>query len=74
MAEILPAMGYGAQQIADLEETINAAPCDVVAIGTPIDLAKLITINKPTVRVSYNLAGDGAKKLEQTLRSHPKFA
>lgn len=74
MAEILPAMGYGAQQIADLEETVNAATCDVVVIGTPIDLAKLIKINKPTVRVSYNLAGDGAAKLEQTLRNHPKFA
>ncbi len=74
MAEILPAMGYGAQQIADLEETVNTATCDVVAIGTPIDLAKLITINKPTVRVSYNLAGEGSDKLVRALQSHPKFA
>jgi len=72
--EILPAMGYGERQIADLEATINATPCDVVAIGTPIDLTKLIKINKPAVRVSYDLAGSGADKLETILRSHPRLA
>jgi predicted GTPase len=71
--EILPAMGYGERQIADLEATINATPCDVVAIGTPIDLTKLIKINKPAVRVSYDLAGSGADKLETILRSHPRL-
>ena len=72
--EILPAMGYGKQQIADLEATINASPCDVVLIGTPIDLTKLVKINKPAVRVSYDLAGSGADRLESVLRSHPRFA
>ena len=74
MTEILPAMGYGAKQIAELEATINAVPCDSVAVGTPIDLAKLIEINKPAVRISYDLAGPGAARLENILREHPRFA
>ncbi len=53
--KILPAMGYGAHQMKDLEETINAMPVDAVIIGTPIDLSRIISINKPTVRVSYTL-------------------
>ncbi|UCE65611.1 MAG: GTPase [Candidatus Zixiibacteriota bacterium] len=52
---LLPAMGYGAKQIKDLEKTINATKCDSVIIGTPIDLAKIIKINKPAVRVKYDL-------------------
>ena len=52
---LLPAMGYGDEQIRDLETTINRAECDVVVIATPIDLNRIIRINKPTVRVSYEL-------------------
>ena len=52
---LLPAMGYSEQQIKDLQETINNVPCDVVVSGTPIDITKLITINKPLVSVKYNL-------------------
>jgi predicted GTPase len=52
---LLPAMGYGDEQIRDLETTINKTECDVVVIATPIDLNRLIRINKPTVRVSYEL-------------------
>lgn len=55
MTDILPAMGYGAKQMKELERTINAVPCDVVMIGTPIDLARMMKINKPTVRVTYKL-------------------
>jgi predicted GTPase len=55
ITEILPAMGYGQQQIADLEATINATDCDLVLIGTPIDLAQLLKIDKPTMRVRYDL-------------------
>ncbi len=55
ITEILPAMGYGAKQINDLEKTINATPCDVVLIGTPIDLSRVLKINKPTIRVTYEL-------------------
>lgn len=64
---LLPAMGYGKQQIADLEKTINATPCDVVVIGTPIDLNRIIKINKPTVRVTYELQEIGLPNLEQVL-------
>ena len=55
IGKLLPAMGYGEQQIKDLEATINAADCDVVIIGTPIDLRRLLHIEKPSVRVTYNL-------------------
>ncbi len=54
--EILPAMGYGEIQRRELEQTINAADCDVVLIGTPVDLGRLLKINKPAVRVTYELA------------------
>lgn len=55
LAEVLPAMGYDKQQIAELEQTINATDCDLVLIGTPIDLGALMRINKPTLRVTYEL-------------------
>jgi predicted GTPase len=55
IGELLPAMGYGDEQIRDLETTINKAECDVVVIGTPIDLSRIIRINKPTVRIRYSL-------------------
>lgn len=59
---VLPAMGYGADQLKDLEATINTTTCDAVVIGTPIDLARIIKISKPSVRVSYRLQEkDGAK-------------
>ncbi len=53
---LLPAMGYGGDQVRDLEETINRVECDSVIIGTPIDLRRVIHINKPSVRVGYSLA------------------
>ncbi|MDR0506553.1 MAG: cyclic 2,3-diphosphoglycerate synthase [Dysgonamonadaceae bacterium] len=52
---LLPAMGYGEQQIKDLEATIANTPCDAVVIGTPIDLSRIIKINQPTVKVGYEL-------------------
>ncbi len=52
---LLPAMGYGEQQLKDLEETINNTDCDSVIIGTPIDLSRVININKPYTRVYYEL-------------------
>jgi predicted GTPase len=54
-ARILPAMGYGDAQISDLQETINATPADVVVEGTPIELARIITVNKPIANVTYEL-------------------
>ncbi|GEM_PF-26385 len=53
--EVLPAMGYGKKQMKELEQTINATECDVVLIGTPIDLGQLLKLNKPALRVRYEL-------------------
>jgi len=64
---LLPAMGYGAEQVADLEKTINAVECDVVVIGTPIDLNRIVKIEKPTVRVSYELQEIGSPNLNELL-------
>ncbi len=64
---LLPAMGYGDKQVKDLETTINRTPCDTVIIGTPIDLNRLITIKKPTVRVSYDLQEIGKPDLMDVL-------
>ena len=55
ITDILPAMGYGDAQMAELKKTINAVPADVVIVGTPIDLAKHLNFNKPSVRVTYQL-------------------
>jgi predicted GTPase len=58
---LLPAMGYGAAQIRDLEATVNAADCDLVLVATPIDLTRLVHIGKPHMRIAYYMpAGDGA--------------
>lgn len=67
-SQILPAMGYGIEQIRDLEETINATPADAVIIATPINLAKLITIDKPYVRVKYELEERGDKTFSVILK------
>jgi predicted GTPase len=69
IGKLLPAMGYDKVQIQDLEETINAVDCEVVIIGTPIDLTKIITINKPAVRVQYHLEEIGKTTLEDVLKS-----
>lgn len=64
---LLPAMGYGSQQMSDLEKTINAVPCDAVVIGTPIDLGRFIRIEKPATRVRYELSAQACAKLRQAL-------
>lgn len=68
---VLPAMGYGREQIADLEETINMTPVDLVIIATPIDLGRLVDIDKPSQRVRYELQEIGRPTLSDLLR--PKF-
>jgi predicted GTPase len=66
---VLPAMGYSAAQIDELERTIDAAPVDVVIIATPVDLARVADIRKPTVRVRYELAErEGYPTLGQLLK------
>ena len=64
---LLPAMGYGRKQIKDLEATINRTRCDAVVIATPIDLKRIIKINKPTVRVGYDLQEIGIPSLADVL-------
>lgn len=64
---LLPAMGYGEQQLRDLETTINQTECDSVVIGTPIDLGRIIKINKSYTRVYYNLQEIGHPNLETIL-------
>ena len=65
---LLPAMGYSKQQIADLEQTINACECDAVVIGTPIDLGRIISINKPHTRARYELEEIGSPNLQELLK------
>lgn len=65
---LLPAMGYGEQQMKDLEATINAVECDSVVIGTPINLTRFIKINKPSTRVSYELCEIGTPNLAMFLK------
>ncbi len=69
---LLPAMGYGSEQIKDMETTINKTKCDVVLIATPIDLSRLMKINKPTVRVGYNLQEIGSPNLTEILTGFVK--
>jgi len=64
---LLPAMGYGAQQIKDLEATIEKTPCDTVVIATPIDLNRIVKIKKPTVIVGYDLQEIGLPNLTQAV-------
>jgi len=64
---ILPAMGYGEQQVRDLEATIAAADVDLVVIGTPIDLTRVMKINRPSERVRYDLEEIGKPTLEDIL-------
>ena len=65
---VLPALGYGAKQIAELEATINAAPADLVLIATPIDLRRIVKIRHPTVRVRYELKEVGQPTLANILK------
>lgn len=64
---LLPAMGYGDQQVKDLEATIDKTPCDAVVIATPIDLTRIVKINKPTVKVGYDLQEIGQPDLSQAV-------
>jgi predicted GTPase len=65
---VVPALGYGEKQIADLEATIEQADCDVVVIGTPIDLGRILKISKPSVRVTYGFAEESRPGLAEILR------
>jgi len=72
LGNVLPAMGYNKEQIEELETTINNIPCDSVIVGTPIDIGKLMNINKPLVRVKYSLEEIGNPNLNDILTSFKK--
>jgi predicted GTPase len=65
---LLPAMGYSDQQIKDMETTINEVDCDSVVIATPIDLRRIIKINKPACRVTYDLQEIGSPTIADVLK------
>jgi predicted GTPase len=68
IGKLLPAMGYGDKQVKDLEETIAKTDCEVVIIGTPIDLRRIINISQPSVRVTYDLQEIGKPDLLDVLK------
>ncbi len=67
LGAVLPAVGYGKEQIKELEETINKTPCDVVLIGTPIDLRHVLHLNKPATRARYELKEIGKTELKDII-------
>jgi predicted GTPase len=69
LGPVLPALGYGDAMLRELEQSINSADADLVVIGTPIDLGRLLTINKPSLRVRYDLQEIGQPTLEAVLRA-----
>jgi predicted GTPase len=72
IGSLLPAVGYGDEQVADLEATIRRVPCDLVIIATPVDLTRIIKIEAPMLRVRYSLAEIGTPTLEQILKERLK--
>ncbi|MCD6523164.1 MAG: GTPase [Candidatus Diapherotrites archaeon] len=72
LGKVLPAMGYSKQQIKELEQTINKAKCDVVLSGTPIDLTKILKVNKPVIRVRYELDEKGHPNLNDVINEFLK--
>jgi predicted GTPase len=69
---LLPAMGYGDEQMRDLSATIDRTDCDSVIIATPIDLGRVIKITKPNTRVEYNLQEIGRPNMEDVLAKFVK--
>ncbi|MDD4262706.1 MAG: hypothetical protein PHS89_11065, partial [Syntrophaceticus schinkii] len=67
LSKLLPAMGYGETQIEELEQTINNSPAEVVVIGTPIDLRRVMSLQKPAVRVRYELEEVGTPQIKEML-------
>ena len=67
LGPILPSMGYSAQQVKDLETTIEKTPADLVVIATPIDINRIIKINKPTVKIGYELQEIGSPNLKEVI-------
>jgi predicted GTPase len=71
LGKVLPAMGYGAKQIKDLEQTMASINCDSFVFGTPIDLRRIMKVSKPGVRVRYEIREATRPTLDEILRSMP---
>lgn len=69
LGKILPALGYGKPQMRELERTINRVPCDAIIVGTPIDLAKFLSLKKPSVRITYELAAQKGPSLKSQIKA-----
>jgi predicted GTPase len=67
LTNMLPAEGYGGEMLKDMEATVNAVECDAVVVGTPIDLARIIDIKKPSTRVYYDLQEIGTPNLTDVI-------
>jgi len=67
LTDVLPAMGYSPRQVQELQATIDAVPCDLVLVGTPLDLGRLIRTAHPMVRVTYSLDADSTRALDGIL-------
>ena len=67
ITEIVPAMGYTDKQIEDLENTLKNVKCDIILNGSPIDLSKLVNVNKPIIKVTYDIEAIGAPSIESVL-------
>jgi predicted GTPase len=67
LGKVLPALGYKDNQLKELEIPINSTPCNIVLLGTPADLARLLKLNKPVTRVRYKLQEIGSPNLEEIL-------
>jgi predicted GTPase len=72
LGSVLPAMGYSKKQLRELEDTINKVNCDAIVIGTPFDLRKLLSVNKPIARVRYELQEIGKPNLEDVIKKFIK--
>ena len=70
---LLPAVGYGDAQVRDLEETIRRVPCDLVIVATPVDLTRIVRIDKPMLRARYSLAETTRPDLTEHLRERMKL-
>ena len=70
---LLPALGYGDEQVHDLEDTIRRVPCDLVIVATPVDLTRIIRIDKPMLRVRYELQELGTPNLTDILKARLKW-
>ena len=73
LGRVIPALGYSASQLKELEESINGVSCDAVVLGTPSDLTRMMHIEKPVARVAFEAEGAGSRKLEALLRADERL-